>query len=147
MQTRCRQVVRAMGPIEKALTDWTAYADVLTTDEDLDPALEATMPILLLLFKEAAQTTNKDCDAVSARDTSYDDDDDGGGAAEKRKRTKQRKNVEESEGMSVKLSAVLGKALAPMLQRFGAHAAPLRAVLALPILGGFCDGGLGAAAS
>ena len=132
MRTRCKQLFRAMGPIEKALTDWTAYVDVLTTDEELEPALEATLPILILLMKEAASTTNESCDAATAgRSVTFDEEDDDMLDYQKRKRNKQRKVVGEKEEECLKLSAALGKALGPMLQRFGAHSAPLRAVLSL----------------
>lgn len=49
---RCEQVVRAMQSTEPALTDWSAYVDVLTAeDEGLDPSVEATMPIVLHLMQ------------------------------------------------------------------------------------------------
>ena len=58
-------MVRAMRPTVSALTEWSEYSDALTTDEELEPALEATLPAILHLWKETASAVNADYDALA----------------------------------------------------------------------------------
>ena len=119
---RCKQAVRAMRPVEPALTDWSAYLDVLTADDDLDEALEAALPVVLHLMKESAAATNAAYDILDSRPD----------AEERSKRgARSRAVAQEMQEGAVALSAALGKSISTLLQRFGARAAPLRTVLAL----------------
>ena len=111
-------------------------------DEDLDPSIEATLPVILRLMHAAAIETNGRFDAAAAELDEHDEDEDeedddgdvddvGGGRGRKSRKRKQRKAIAAVEKTSTALSTHLAKAMAPLLQRFGTHAGPLRAVLAL----------------
>jgi len=141
---RCGQMVRVMAPIETALTNWAAYIEVLTADEkDLNPSIEATLPVILRLMHAAAIDMNGRFDAAAAELDEHDEDDEeedddsdvddvGGGRGRKSRKRKQRKAIAAPvERSSKALSTHLAKAMAELLQRFGTHAGPLRAVLAI----------------
>ena len=111
-------------------------------DEDLDPSIEATLPVILRLMHAAAIGTNGRFDAAAAELDEHDEDEDeeeddgdvddvGGGRGRKSRKRKQRKAIAAVEKTSTALSTHLAKAMAQLLQRFGTHAGPLRAVLAL----------------
>ena len=117
---------------------------VLTADdEDLDPSIEATLPVILRLMHAAAIDTNGRFDAAAAELDEHDEDDEeedddsdvddvGGGRGRKSRKRKQRKAIAAPvERSSKALSTHLAKAMAELLQRFGTHAGPLRAVLAI----------------
>jgi hypothetical protein len=123
------------------------YPQVLTTDdEDLDPSIEATLPVILQLMHAAAIETNGRFDAAAAAELDEHDedeeeeDDDGdvddvvGGRGRKSRKRKQRKAIAAVEKTSTALSTHLAKAMAQLLQRFGTHAGPLRAVLCMQVL-------------
>jgi hypothetical protein len=123
------------------------YHQVLTTDdEDLDPSIEATLPVILQLMHAAAIETNGRFDAAAAAELDEHDedeeeeDDDGdvddvvGGRGRKSRKRKQRKAIAAVEKTSTALSTHLAKAMAQLLQRFGTHAGPLRAVLCMQVL-------------
>ena len=122
------------------------YPQVLTTDdEDLDPSIEATLPVILRLMHAAAIDTNGRFDAAAAELDEHDEDeeeedDDGdvddvvGGRGRKSRKRKQRKAIAAVEKTSTALSTHLAKAMAQLLQRFGTHAGPLRAVLCMQVL-------------
>ena len=111
-------------------------------DEDLDPSIEATLPVILRLMHAAAIGTNGRFDAAAAELDEHDEDEEeedddgdvddvGGGRGRKSRKRKQRKAIAAVERTSTALSTHLAKAMAQLLQRFGTHAGPLRAVLAL----------------
>jgi hypothetical protein len=117
---------------------------VLTADEkDLNPSIEATLPVILRLMHAAAIDTNGRFDAAAAELDEHDEDDEeedddsdvddvGGGRGRKCRKRKQRKAIAAPvERSSKALSTHLAKAMAELLQRFGTHAGPLRAVLAI----------------
>ena len=117
---------------------------VLTADdEDLDPSIEATLPVILRLMHAAAIDMNGRFDAAAAELDEHDEDDEeedddsdvddvGGGRGRKSRKRKQRKAIAAPvERSSKALSTHLAKAMAELLQRFGTHAGPLRAVLAI----------------
>ena len=117
---------------------------VLTTDdEDLDPSIEATLPVILRLMHAASIDMNGRFDAAAAELDEHDEDDEeedddsdvddvGGGRGRKSRKRKQRKAIAAPvERSSKALSTHLAKAMAELLQRFGTHAGPLRAVLAI----------------
>ena len=117
---------------------------VLTADEkDLNPSIEATLPVILRLMHAAAIDMNGRFDAAAAELDEHDEDDEeedddsdvddvGGGRGRKSRKRKQRKAIAAPvERSSEALSTHLAKAMAELLQRFGTHAGPLRAVLAL----------------
>ena len=128
--------MRLSAPLPQVLT-----AD----DEDLDPSIEATLPVILRLLHAAAIDTNARFDAAATELNEHDEDEEGdeddgdeddvgggrGRKSRKRKQRKQRKAIAAVEKTSTALSTHLAKAMAPLLQRFGTHAGPLRAVLAL----------------
>jgi hypothetical protein len=119
---------------------------VLTADdEDLDPSIEATLPVILRLMHAAAIGTNGRFDAAAAELDEHDEDEDeeeddgdvddvGGGRGRKSRKRKQRKAIAAVEKTSTALSTHLAKAMAQLLQRFGTHAGPLRAVLCMQVL-------------
>ena len=119
---------------------------VLTADdEDLDPSIEATLPVILRLMHAAAIGTNGRFDAAAAELDEHDEDeveedddgdvdDVGGGRGRKSRKRKQRKAIAAVERTSTALSTHLAKAMAQLLQRFGTHAGPLRAVLRMQVL-------------
>ena len=112
-------------------------------DEDLDPSIEATLPVILRLMHAAAIDMNGRFDAAAAELDEHDEDDEeedddsdvddvGGGRGRKSRKRKQRKAIAAPvERSSKALSTHLAKAMAELLQRFGTHAGPLRAVLAI----------------
>ena len=117
---------------------------VLTADEkDLNPSIEATLPVILRLMHAAAIDMNGRFDAAAAELDEHDEDDEeedddsdvddvGGGRGRKSRKRKQRKAIAAPvERSSKALSTHLAKAMAELLQRFGTHAGPLRAVLAI----------------
>ena len=116
---------------------------VLTADdEDLDPSIEATLPVILRLMHAAAIDTNGRFDAAAAELDEHDEDEDeeeddgdvddvGGGRGRKSRKRKQRKAIAAVEKTSTALSTHLANAMAQLLLRFGTHPGPLRAVLAL----------------
>jgi hypothetical protein len=117
---------------------------VLTADEkDLNPSIEATLPVILRLMHAAAIDMNGRFDAAAAELDEHDEDDEeedddsdvddvGGGRGRKCRKRKQRKAIAAPvERSSKALSTHLAKAMAELLQRFGTHAGPLRAVLAI----------------
>jgi len=113
---------------------------VLTAaDEDLDPSIEATLPVILRLMHAAAIETNGRFDATAAELDELDEDEDedeedgdvGGGWGRKSCKRKQRKAIAAVEKTSTALSTHLANAMAQLLLRFGTHPGPLRAVLAL----------------
>ena len=125
--------MRLSAPLPQVLT-----AD----DEDLDPSIEATLPVILRLLHAAAIDTNARFDAAATELNEHDEDEEGdeddgdeddvgGGRGRKSRKRKQRKAIAAVEKTSTALSTHLAKAMAPLLQRFGTHAGPLRAVLAL----------------
>ena len=119
---------------------------VLTADdENLDPSIEATLPVILRLMHAAAIDTNGRFDAAAAELDEHDEDEDeeeddgdvddvGGGRGRKSRKRKQRKAIAAVEKTSTALSTHLAKAMAQLLQRFGTHAGPLRAVLCMQVL-------------
>ena len=113
---------------------------VLTAaDEDLDPSIEATLPVILRLMHAAAIETNGRFDATAAELDELDEDEDedeedgdvGGGWGRKSCKRKQRKAIAAVKKTSTALSTHLANAMAQLLLRFGTHPGPLRAVLAL----------------
>ena len=117
---------------------------VLTADEkDLNPSIEATLPVILRLMHAASIDMNGRFDAAAAELDEHDEDDEeedddsdvddvGGGQGRKSRKRKQRKAIAAPvERSSKALSTHLAKAMAELLQRFGTHAGPLRAVLAI----------------
>jgi hypothetical protein len=117
---------------------------VLTADEkDLNPSIEATLPVILRLMHAASIDMNGRFDAAAAELDEHDEDDEeedddsdvddvGGGRGRKSRKRKQRKAIAAPvERSSKALSTHLAKAMAELLQRFGTHAGPLRAVLAI----------------
>ena len=117
---------------------------VLTADEkDLNPSIKATLPVILRLMHAAAIDMNGRFDAAAAELDEHDEDDEeedddsdvddvGGGRGRKSRKRKQRKAIAAPvERSSKALSTHLAKAMAELLQRFGTHAGPLRAVLAI----------------
>ena len=118
---------------------------VLTADEkDLNPSIEATLPVILRLMHAASIDMNGRFDAAAAELDEHDEDMDeeeeddgdvddvGGGQGRKSRKRKQRKAIAAPvERSSKALSTHLAKAMAELLQRFGTHAGPLRAVLAI----------------
>lgn len=134
LEEQCRKMVNAMQAVEPALSNWTAYADVFKAEVDLDPSVEATLPILLHLLRESALFTNLAHDVAAEAMAGEDDDfyhDDGSGSSRKRKATsKQLKFKANTEGAQ-SLSVFLANNLGAMLQRFSAQASPLRIVLSL----------------
>ena len=117
---------------------------MLTADEkDLNPSIEATLPVILRLMHAAAIDMNGRFDAAAAELDEHDEDDEeedddsdvddvGGGRGRKCRKRKQRKAIAAPvERSSKALSTHLAKAMAELLQRFGTHAGPLRAVLAI----------------
>ena len=116
---------------------------VLTADdEDLDPSVEATLPVILRLMHAAAIDTNGRFDAAAAELDEHDEDEDeeeddgdaddvGGGRGRKSRKRKQRNAIAAAKKTSIALSTHLVKAMAQLLQRFSTHAGPLRAVLAI----------------
>ncbi len=109
---------------------------VLTADdEDLDPSIEATLPVILRLMHAATIATS--CghfDAASEFDEHDEDEDEdededdgdvddvGGGQGRKRRKRKQRKAIASVEKSSMALSTHLTKAMAQLLQWFGTQA-------------------------
>ena len=125
--------MRPSAPLPQVLAD---------DDEDLDPSIEATLPVILRLLHAAAIDTNDRFDAAAAELNEHDEDEEGdeddgdeddvgGGRGRKSRKRKQRKAIAAVEKTSTALSTHLAKAMAPLLQRFGTHAGPLRAMLAL----------------
>ena len=117
---------------------------VLTADdEDLDPSIEATLPVILRMMHAAVIDTNGRFDTAAELDEhdeeeeEEEDDDDGdvddvgGGRGRKSRKRKQRKAIAAAKKTSITLSTHLVKAMAQLLQRFSTHAGPLRAVLAI----------------
>ena len=116
---------------------------VLTADEkDLNPSIEATLPVILRLMHAAAIDMNGRFDAAAAELDEHDEDDEeedddsdvddvGGGRGRKSRKRKQRKAIAAAKKTSIALSTHLVKAMAQLLQRFSTHAGPLRAVLAI----------------
>ncbi len=112
---------------------------VLTTDdEDLDPSIEATLPVILRLMHAAAIDTNGRFDAAAAELDEPDEDEEkeeddgdvnnvGGGRGRKSRKRKQRKAIAYVEETSTALSTQLAMAMAQLLQRFGTLAGLLRA--------------------
>ena len=107
----------------------------LTTEEELDAPLEACMPVVLRLMCAAAVEVNQEYDAAANNLNHYEDDDDDDD--DEPRRTKGRKSgmarkvAQRQEEGAVALHTNLGKCLGPLLEKFGAHAEPLRGVLAL----------------
>ena len=121
---------------------------VLTAaDEDLDPSIEATLPVILRMMHAAVFDTNGRFDTAAAELNEHDveeeveeeegdeddgdEDDVGGGRGRKSRKRKQRKAIAAAKKTSIALSTHLVKAMAQLLQRFSTHAGPLRAVLAI----------------
>ena len=134
---------------------------VLTAaDEDLDPSIEATLPVILRMMHAAVIDTNGRFDTAAAELNEHDEeeeeeeeeeveeeeeeeeaeeeeeedgdvDDVGGGRERKSRKRKQRKAIAAAKKTSIALSTHLVKAMAQLLQRFSTHAGPLRAVLAI----------------
>ena len=91
----------------------------------------AMLPPCPFVLQAAACITNSTYDAAAA---DLDDDEDGKEGVQRTqtiRARKRRKAAESHEETSTALSAHLSKCLAKLLQRFGAHAPQLRAVLAL----------------
>ena len=111
------------------------YVELLTSDETPDESIDESLPIVLRLFGAAAREVNSEYEQLLAeQEEEDDDDDDDDGGRRRRKKTggsKKRALRAKQEEEAVALHAHLGKCLGPLLLKYGAHAEPLRGVLAL----------------
>ena len=121
------RIVSSMGALTPALSDWPAYADLLT-GETLDDDDVRHLQCVLLHLMAASATQLNEAVALAA---------DGDAAADahtprkKAKRAPTRKELEAQDEGTIALSTELGRSLAPLLEKFGAQSDALLPLLTL----------------
>ena len=127
----CGRIVDSMGAMTPALSDWSAYCDLLTSEtlDDDQPHLQCVL--LYLMAASAAHLNESIAESAHAAKNSTGVGEVQTPRRKKARRAPTRKDVEAQEEGLTALSSELGRSLAPLLEKFGAQSDVLQPLLSL----------------